>query len=387
MSIILLQIVVLFNIIFYMLAFSFSKTRCIRRSCRFVSENRVEAFNFAKESAVKMPCIILVNPFLDANVGSVSRSMLNFGMYELRVVNPRCDILSETAQTLAVGSVEILKNAKVFSSLKDCIADLDIVVATTARKHTINQIVNTPREMATEVVNTRNSLNVGIMFGRERDGLNNEELALANRRVGIPTFEHYGVLNMAQAVNIIGYECWQQALIVREQITDEHRAACESDASMDGDISNPCDSKETERPATSGEVNKFLERLLENVGNSERNGHRRLVVANDTQLSTADISSSVGESDGNEVVDPESSGVSGLSVKNEDRIKAVFRRVRIMRASLIEAFLFLQLTVIVLFMSPGKHKQERGAASARSFNKIDQMNMRNTKIGKHISLV
>lgn len=283
---------------------------------RFVSENRIEAYNHAKESKVIMPCIILVNPFLEANVGSVSRCMLNFGMHELRVVNPRCDILSETAQTLAVGSVEILKNAKIFTSLEDCVADLDLVVATTARKHSINQIVYTPREMASEVVNHQNSHNVGIMFGRERDGLNNEELALANRRVGIPTFEHYGVLNMAQAVNIIGYECWQQALSVRNGAQKAITVAVESNTSDEPDSSG--DGRDTERPATAGELNHFLDRLLQNVGNSERNIH-----------SKAASLDSINEDDSSLLVNPKGKTVSGFDVKNEDRIKAIFRRVRI----------------------------------------------------------
>ena len=78
-------------------------------------ESKRGAYEIAKnELSVKMPVIILVSPFLDANVGSVCRSMLNFGMSELRLVNPQCDHLSDASRALASGAYEILENAKVF---------------------------------------------------------------------------------------------------------------------------------------------------------------------------------------------------------------------------------------------------------------------------------
>lgn len=77
-------------------------------------------FFLAKQSPVVMPAIILVSPFVDMNVGSVSRAMLNWNLCDLRIVNPECDILSEGAKTLAVGSVELLENAKIYSTLKVC---------------------------------------------------------------------------------------------------------------------------------------------------------------------------------------------------------------------------------------------------------------------------
>lgn len=178
----------------------------------FISEKKFSAFEAAKASEIRMPTIILVNPFLDANVGSVSRAMLNFGLHDLRIVSPRCDILSETARTLAVGSVELLENAKVFDTLEECIADLDKVVATTARPRTLNIEVETTNNAVYEFIREDNLYKVGIMFGRERDGLNNEEMALADTRVVIPTFKHYESLNLAQAVNIVAYECWGRRL-------------------------------------------------------------------------------------------------------------------------------------------------------------------------------
>ncbi len=96
-------------------------------------DSKQGAYSEAAASEVLQPCIILVNPYLDQNVGSVSRAMLNFGLHELRVVNPRCDILSDNARALAAGSVEILENAKLFPTIEECVADLQRVFATTVR--------------------------------------------------------------------------------------------------------------------------------------------------------------------------------------------------------------------------------------------------------------
>ena len=85
----------------------------------------IKAKNFEEEKLnMKMPVIILMSPFLDQNVGSVSRGMLNFGMSELRIVEPRCDHLSKDARTLAVGSFEVLEQAKIYSTLEEAIGDL-----------------------------------------------------------------------------------------------------------------------------------------------------------------------------------------------------------------------------------------------------------------------
>ena len=195
-----------------------------------LSDSQVSvAYNRAKASQVRMPCVILVSPFVDANVGSVSRAMLNFGLHDLRVVSPDCDIFSPIAQQLAVGSVEVLRNARVFSSLQEAISDLQLVVATTSRSQSsLNQPFCTAEEAAALMVPAPSTgcagnagstetaggdigpIAAGIVFGRERNGLRVEELALADVRVVIPAFEGYPVLNLAQAVNIAAYECYKR---------------------------------------------------------------------------------------------------------------------------------------------------------------------------------
>ena len=115
-----------------------------RRGYRFQQPEAKEgAYEIAAAAEIKVPCIILVNPFLDQNVGSVSRAMLNFGLHELRVVDPRCDILSDQARALAVGSVAILENAKIFPTVAEAVADLQRIFATTVRpRRKYHQAIN-----------------------------------------------------------------------------------------------------------------------------------------------------------------------------------------------------------------------------------------------------
>ena len=93
------------------------------------AETKRDAYASAKEhdKSIAMPSIILVTPFLDQNVGMVSRAMLNWGLTDLRLVNPVCNHLSDDARAIAVGSYEILEHAKLYPTLKEAVADLQFV--------------------------------------------------------------------------------------------------------------------------------------------------------------------------------------------------------------------------------------------------------------------
>lgn len=179
-------------------------------------DTKHDAYEQALQSGSKFPVIILVNPYLDQNVGSVARTMMNFGLTELRVVQPKCDIMSDHCKALSAGAFKIVENAKVFDSLKESIADLSQVVATSNRPRHMTQMVYTPHKAA-EISMERcfKGDKVGIMFGRERYGLFNEELAMADCMVAIPTFSHFSSLNLAQAVNILTYELWNRNEILQ----------------------------------------------------------------------------------------------------------------------------------------------------------------------------
>lgn len=184
-------------------------------------ETKHDAFVHAAEHEAHLPCIIVVNPFLDQNVGSVARSMLNFGHRGLRIVQPRCDFLSAQARALASGAEAILEHAQVYDSLQDCVRDLHFVLATSDRPRFFTQLVYTPREAAAQTITFRkqsqDNPKVGVVFGRERFGLYNEEIALANALVSIPSNKHFSSLNLAQAVNLLCYEMWSEYQVQRNQ--------------------------------------------------------------------------------------------------------------------------------------------------------------------------
>lgn len=175
--------------------------------------SKAMSYTIASNNSLPMPCIILVNPSLDQNVGSVARAMLNFGVWDLRVVNPSCNILSGAARGLASGADEVLENAKTYDNLKSCIADLHCVYATTCRTREMNYEIMTPSRAAEDVMSTVNHeirKKYGILFGCEKDGLSTEDVTLANAVISIPTFNQFASINLAQSVNILCYEMWRK---------------------------------------------------------------------------------------------------------------------------------------------------------------------------------
>lgn len=156
--------------------------------------------------------IILVSPQGDQNVGSVARSMLNYGLTELRIVSPECDIKSGNCRGYASGAYKVIENAKIYSTLEESIQDLQKVIATSNRPRDINQLIVSPEHAAKIIVNESKILKLGILFGRECSGLTNDELKYSDISICIPTFHHFASLNLAQAVNIITYEFWKESI-------------------------------------------------------------------------------------------------------------------------------------------------------------------------------
>jgi tRNA(Leu) C34 or U34 (ribose-2'-O)-methylase TrmL len=145
---------------------------------------KASAYENAKASNIPMPVIILVNPFLDQNVGSVARAMLNFGLTELRVVSPECNVTSTQAIAVSSGADDILKNAKLYETLTHAISDLQRVFATTVRLRNMNKLIYTPRGAAEIIVNQSiptsadqsSNIKYGVVFGSETNGLRNQEV-------------------------------------------------------------------------------------------------------------------------------------------------------------------------------------------------------------------
>ena len=160
------------------------------------------------------PVVILVEPQLGENIGMTARAMGNFALSRLRIVNPRDGWPNIAAQRAASGADEILENAQLFDTVEQAVADLTLLFATTARAHDQAKPVVAPADAAVEIaahVADRAGGGVGIMFGRERYGLQNEEVALANRIITFPVNPGFASLNLAQAVLLVGYEWFKHS--------------------------------------------------------------------------------------------------------------------------------------------------------------------------------
>ena len=150
---------------------------------------------------------------LGQNMGMVARAMMNCGLSELRLVFPRENHLSKEALSASSGAQIILEQAKVYSNLEDAVSDFHYIFATTARVRGIKKAVYSPEEgmnMAFEKVS--GDQKVGILFGPERTGLENDDIILANSLVTIPLNPIHSSLNLAQAVLLIGWTWWQKCL-------------------------------------------------------------------------------------------------------------------------------------------------------------------------------
>ncbi len=152
------------------------------------------------------PAVILMEPQIVENVGMVARAMANFGLDELRVINPRDGWPSEKARAVASGAAAIVDGAGLHESLSSAIADLNFAVATTARQRDLRKPILTPEEAAAELrLRIAQGQRCAMLFGRERNGLETHEVADCDAVVMIPVNAKFASLNLAQAVLLLGY--------------------------------------------------------------------------------------------------------------------------------------------------------------------------------------
>jgi tRNA/rRNA methyltransferase len=153
------------------------------------------------------PIVILVEPQLGENIGAAARAMANFGLARLRLVNPREPWPNPQARKMASGADRVLDEATLFDTLEAAIGDCTFVLATTARAHDQAKPVIDAAQCAQRAAPlVAAGENVAILFGRERTGLENEEVALADCIVTLPVNPAFASLNLAQAVAILAYE-------------------------------------------------------------------------------------------------------------------------------------------------------------------------------------
>ena len=153
------------------------------------------------------PVVVLVEPQLGENIGAAARAMANFGLSQLRLVKPQQAWPNEKARMMASGADRILNDAKLYDTLRDAVADCTLIYALTARAHDQAKPVVDAAEAAQEMApHVAAEECVALVFGRERNGLENEEVGLADRVVTLPVNPAFASLNLAQAVLVAAYE-------------------------------------------------------------------------------------------------------------------------------------------------------------------------------------
>ncbi len=194
------------------------------------------------------PAIVLVRPQLGENIGTAARAMMNFGLTDLRLVAPRDGWPNVKAVNAAAGATGVLDNLRLFDTTAQAVADLRGVYATTVRPRYMLKPQLTPRRAAAEMRRRSDAGEpCGVLFGRERSGLDNDDVALADAILTVPINPAYGSLNLAQAVLLVGYEWFQADADTPEEVLPQGRT----------------------RPATRAELENFfghLERELDACG-------------------------------------------------------------------------------------------------------------------------
>ena len=157
------------------------------------------------------PVVVLVEPQLGENIGAVARAMANFGLARLRLVAPKQGWPNERAVVMAAGADRILDGAQLYDTLEQAVADCSFVLALTARNHDQHKPVIDAGEAAAEMgPRVASGETVALVFGRERNGLENHEVGQADRIVTLPVNPAFASLNLAQAVVIVAYEWFKQ---------------------------------------------------------------------------------------------------------------------------------------------------------------------------------
>jgi tRNA/rRNA methyltransferase len=191
--------------------------------------------------------IVLVEPQMAENIGASARAMLNCGLKTLRLVAPRDGWPSEKAEAMSSGALSKMPKVKVFQKTAEAVADCHFVAATTARIRNQVKEIYTPAGIAEEIYN-RNIAGekTAIIFGAERTGLHNDDIALANAVINIPLNPEFSSLNLAQAVLLVSYGIHIFTVNTPPKLLRE------------GDS----------RPATQFETEEFLERLEQELDNN-----------------------------------------------------------------------------------------------------------------------
>ncbi len=168
---------------------------------------------------------VLVEPGESGNIGATARAMNTMGFTDLRLVRPKADHLSGLAKAFAHGSEQILAAAPVYEQLSEALADIDLACATTARHRIQKHHYVSARELPSALQKKGDVLQkVAIVFGSERSGLSNQDVALCDLLTTVPQANLQPSLNLSQAVMIYSYllaEQQTQVQIVDQRLNSE----------------------------------------------------------------------------------------------------------------------------------------------------------------------
>lgn len=153
---------------------------------------------------------VLVGTSHPGNIGAAARAMKNMGLADLALVDP-CDYKNDECYARASGADDLVDAALVYADLASAVADSNVVIGTSARLRTLAWPQLSPGEAANRIVGLSEG-RTSVVFGRERSGLSNEELALCSALLVIPTVEDFSSLNVAAAVQVVGYEIRRTSL-------------------------------------------------------------------------------------------------------------------------------------------------------------------------------
>lgn len=165
-------------------------------------------------TSIPAPRIVLVGTQHPGNIGSAARAMKTMGLHDLALVAPE-RFPDPEAFALSAGASDVLDEASVHATLGEALADCRLVIATTARQRSVPMPELSPREAAARLLEAAVDGPVALVFGRERTGLENEELQLCHAAVCIPANPAYSSLNLAQAVQVLCYE-WRMARLASQ---------------------------------------------------------------------------------------------------------------------------------------------------------------------------
>ena len=153
--------------------------------------------------------IILVNTQLAENIGLASRAMFNFGISNLRLVNPKIEWPSEKANAVSVDAKTIVEKAVVYNDLRYALEDIDYSVAFTARRRDMNKSFINNDQLVKDISSKASNQKIGIVFGGESSGLTNEHISLVSKCVTINTHKNFSSLNLSHAVAVFCYSLFQ----------------------------------------------------------------------------------------------------------------------------------------------------------------------------------